>query len=140
MYLELLSDFKLRGGCRSQALRQMRRFSVSGLGRAGVLREHGVAVGELILLHVSDLDEVVEVLEEDLDNLRVKVVPALLPDELQDPVQRPGLLVAPVRSERVEHVVAGRAEFRSAGEDESRPLPESSLGGCHGHPAGRRGG
>lgn len=46
-------------------------------------------------------------LEEDLHNLRVEVMPALLPDELDDSVERPGLLVAPVGAERVEHVGKG---------------------------------
>ena len=42
-------------------------------------------------------------LEGDLYDLRIEVVPALLPDELEDFVERPGLLVAPVGAERFEH-------------------------------------
>ena len=46
-------------------------------------------------------------LEGDLYDLRIEVVPALLPDELEDFVERPGLLVAPVGAERFEHVGKG---------------------------------
>ena len=90
-----------------QSLRQIFGGSASGLCRAGALREHGAPLGELALLHVADPDELVKVLEGDLYDLRIEVVPALLPDELEDFVERPGLLVAPVGAERVEHVGKG---------------------------------